>query len=180
MALSGGLAAVSMAGSAMSAYGKIRAGSEADKMFNRNAQIAEIQAQDAIARGKIEEKKARRVTEQVIGAQRVGLAAQGVDVNRGSALDVQADAAYLGELDVLTIRNNAAKEAWGFRTQADDLRYRGKVAKQEGWSGAANTILAGSTSILLSKYGGMGGMGGGGTPRSTAVPLEFNPATAGR
>lgn len=177
MALSGSMGMMAI-GTGMSAYGKIKAGSDADKLFGRNATIAEIQAQDAIARGKIEEKKSRRVTEQVIGAQRTGFAAQGVDVNRGSALEVQADAAYLGELDALTIRNNAAKEAWGFRTQSEDLRYRGKLAKREGISDALNTIVASGSSILLSKYGGMGGMGG--ASRSTAVPLEFNPSTAGR
>lgn len=177
MALSGSMGMMAV-GTGMSAYGKIKAGSEAEKLFGRNAEIAEIQAKDAIARGKVEEKKSRRVTEQVIAGQRVSLAAQGVDVNRGSAVDVQADAAYLGELDALTIRNNAAKEAWGFRTQSEDLRYRGKLAKREGVSDAMNTIAASGSSILLSKYGSAGGLGR--SSRSTAVPLEFNPATAGQ
>lgn len=159
-------------GTGMSAYGQIRAGNQTDELFQRNAQIAEIQAQDAIARGKVEEKRARRTTEQVIGAQRTGFAGQGVDVNRGSALDVQADAAYLGELDALTIRNNAAKEAWGYRMQADDMRFQGKVAKQEGQFGAFKTILGAGSSMLMARYGG--GLGQtGGFNRSTAVPLDI-------
>lgn len=160
-------------GAGMSAYGQIQAGNQADKLYQRNAQIAEIQAKDALARGRVEAKRARRQTEQVIGAQRTGFAAQGVDVNRGSALDIQADAAYLGELDALTIRNNAAKEAWGYRTQADDLRFQGAVAKQEGQFGAFKTIIGAGGSMLMARYGG--GLGQqGGFNRSTAVPMDFD------
>lgn len=170
----GSTAAVSIMalGTGMSAYGQTRSGKETKGIYDRNAQLAELQAQDAIERGQVEETKSRRQTEQVIGRQRVSLAAQGVDINKGSALDVQADAAYLGELDALTIRNNAAKEAWGYRVQAQDYRYRGKVAQREGQFGAFKTILGSTGSFLLGKYGG-------GTRRQTP-DLDFDPLTAGR
>lgn len=140
-------------GTGMKAFGQIQAGNQQDKMLHRNADIADLQAKDAIQRGAIDQKKMRRQTEQVIGKQRVNMAAQGVDINKGSAVDVVADAAYLGELDALTIKNNAAKEAWGYKTQADDLRYRGRLAKKEGEMGAFNTILGGAGSMLMTKYG---------------------------
>ena len=146
-------------GAGVNAFGKMRAGNEANTLYQRNAQLADWQAADALQRGKIDEKKQRRVTEQVIGSQRAGLAAQGVDVNRGSALDVQADAAYLGELDALTIRHNAAKEAWGYGVQAQDFRTKGRIAQREGQFGAFSTLLGSAGSILLAKYGG-------GTPTS--------------
>ncbi len=147
--------AVVAGGTAMSAYGQMRSGKETNALFQQNAQIAEYQAQDAEARGKVGEKQSRRLTEKVIGAQRTSLAGQGVDVHRASALDVQADAAYLGELDALTIRNNAAKEAWGYRMQARDLSQRGKLAQREGQFGAFNTILGSGGSLLLAQYGGV-------------------------
>lgn len=168
---------VTAVGAGMGAYGQIKSGKESQKMFQRNAEIAEYQAQDAEARGKIDERKMRQLTEKTIGAQRAGLAGQGVDVNTGSALDVQADAAYLGELDALTIRTNAAKEAWGYRTQAQDLTQRGKNARREGEFGAFNTILGAGSSLLLAQYGG--GMSSG-TKRSSAQDMNFNPSTAGR
>lgn len=146
--------AVVAGGTAMSAYGQMQSGKETNTLFQQNAQIAEYQAQDAEARGKVGEKQSRRLTEKVIGAQRTSLAGQGVDVNRGSALDVQSDAAYLGELDALTIRNNAAKEAWGYRMQAKDLSTRGRNAKREGEWGAYTTILGSGGSLLLAQYGG--------------------------
>jgi hypothetical protein len=164
-------------GAASSAMGKIQAGNAGKDMMNFNAGIADWQAQDALARGRINEKRSRQQTEQTIGTQRVALASQGVDVNRGSALDVQADAAYLGELDAITIRNNAQKEAWGYKTQAANYRYQGSNAQREGMFGAFQTIVGAGGSLLLAKYGaGIGTTAG----RSSSVPLDFNPATAGR
>ncbi len=141
-------------GTATSAYGSVKAGNDAKDIYGRNALIGEWQAQDAEVRGRIDEKKMRRVTEGKIGSLRTSLAAQGVDVNKGSALDVQADAAYLGELDALTIRNNARKEAWGYRVQADDMRNRGSIAQREGTFGAFETVVGSAGSLLLAKYGG--------------------------
>ena len=141
-------------GAGFGAYAKIKAGEKAEDMFYRNAGFADWQATDALERGAINEKRQRQTTEQVIGQQRTSLASQHVDVNKGSALDVQADAAYLGELDALTIRNNAAKEAYGYSVQAEDLRQRGQNAKQEGVMEGISTILGGGSSLLLAKYGG--------------------------
>lgn len=172
----GATAAVSVValGAGMGAYGQMRSGKETQGIYDNNAQIADWQAQDALDRGVVNERTMRRQTKQVIGSQRASLASQGVDINKGSALDVQADAAYLGELDALTIRNNAAKEAWGYRVQANDYRNKGKIAKREGTFGAFNTILGSAGSLLLSNYGGYGRA----SSRSTSAPdLEFDPST---
>lgn len=141
-------------GTALSAFSNMKAGSEQKKMFERNAGFAEWQAADATTRGQVNETRQRQSTEQVIGAQRTSLATQGVDVNSGSSLDVQADASYLGELDALTIRSNAAKESYGYKVQAEDYRKRGQYAKQEGDMNAVQSIIGGGSSLLLSKYGG--------------------------
>lgn len=143
-------------GAGYSAYSSMKAGSAQQGMFQRNAQFAEAQAIDAEARGRVNEQRQRETTEGVIGSQRVSFAAQGVDVNKGSSLDVQADAAYLGELDALTIRNNAAREAWGYRTQAGDFMQQGQYARDAGQMQAYNTILGAGGSLLLAKYGGYG------------------------
>jgi hypothetical protein len=140
--------------------------SQAD-LAEYNAAVAEIQAKDAQTRGKIEADRFRARTRVFIGEQRAGIAATNVDVGFGSAVDVQADTAFLGELDALTIRTNAAREAWGFRVEATDLRKRAQIARLEGdaaaeaggirrsasrW-GAAGTILSTGASLLESRYG---------------------------
>jgi hypothetical protein len=97
-----------------------------------NASVADLQAKDAVTRGKEAEDRFRSSVDQMVGTQRATFAASNVDVGFGSALDVQADAVHLGELDALTIRSNAAREAWGFKMQAEDLRRRATITRTEG------------------------------------------------
>ena len=136
------------------------------QVLDYNAAVADIQAKDAIERGAEQESRFRSQVRQTVGAQRAAFAASNIDVSFGSAVDVQADAAYLGELDALTIRSNAAREAWGYKVQATDIRKRAEIARKEGvmmaeagrqqasaynWA-AAGTLLSGATSLLQARY----------------------------
>lgn len=114
----------------------------------QNAGLADQQAADAIARGSIEENRQRLVTRHEIGSTRAGLAASGVDIGSGSALDVQGSEAAIGELDALTIRNNAAREAWGYNVDAIKDRQAAKLAEMGGKNAAAG-IRNASVSTLL-------------------------------
>lgn len=175
------LAWLTVGAAGLSAYGQIRAGQSAAKagvaereaaesqgeLADYNANVAELQAADAIARGAEEENRFRMGVRGIIGAQRAGFAGSNIDVGFGSALDVQADAAFLGELDALTIRTNAAREAWGFKVEAEDLRQRGRIARKEGryleaagrerrtqsYIGAGSSLLGSGVSLLESRYG---------------------------
>ena len=89
-----------------------------DKAAGFNASIAERQAQDATARGAFDAGQIATAGRQRIGAQRVAAAGSGVDVGTGSALDLQGDEAHFSALDRQTRLNNAAAEAWGYRTQS--------------------------------------------------------------
>jgi hypothetical protein len=170
-----------LGGTALSVVGQVKAGNAAKRageaqqraansqadLADYNAAVAEVQAQDAIARGAEDESRFRQGVRTLIGSQRAGFAAGNVDVGFGSAVDVQADAAMLGELDALTIRTNAAREAWGYKVQAEDLRRRGQIARKEGvmfneagrtnqsaarW-GAGGTLLNTGASLLEARYG---------------------------
>ena len=175
------LTALAIGSLAVSAYGAIRQGKalkEAGKRENEaaqsqaeivdyNADVADVQAKDAIARGQEEEDRYRQGVRTLIGSQRAGFAAQGVDVTQGSAVDVVADTAYLGELDALTIETNAGREAWGYQVQAADLRKRAEVTRKTGINAekagssmgnaaylqGAGTVLSGAGSLLESRYG---------------------------
>lgn len=97
-----------------------------------NANIARLQAADAIERGREAEERFRQGVKMQIGGMRAGFASQNVDVGFGSAVDTQADAAYLGELDALQIRTNAAREAWGYNVQAEDYGKRAEITRKSG------------------------------------------------
>lgn len=173
--------ALAIGGLALSAFSQVRAsraqrqaGEQAQEasesqaeLQEANAAIADVQAKDAIARGAVEESKFRMGVRGLIGSQRVAFASGNIDAGFGSAVDVQADAAYLGEIDALTIRSNAAREAWGYRVAGDDLRQRADIARREGANaaaagrsmqtagliGAGQSLLGGAGSLLAARYG---------------------------
>ena len=150
-------------GTALDVFGKVkagnaakRAGKEAQDLEEFNARVAEDQAEDAIRRGVDEEQQLRGLIRQTIGAQKAGFAAGNIDVGSGSAVDVQADAAYLGELDALTIRENAAREAKGYRADAERARRRGKYAAMTGRMDQTASRFQAAGSILGSAAQGAG------------------------
>ena len=82
----------------------------------RNNQItADRLATDATERGRVEEDRQRLRTRALLGTQTAILAGQGTDL-AGSPTDILGDTAAAGETDALAIRSNAAREAWGHRT----------------------------------------------------------------
>jgi hypothetical protein len=131
------------AASAADTQGKFEAG-----ILRQNADFSDQQAADAVARGQIDEGRQRLDTKQRLGASKAALAAQGVDVGYGSALDVQSSEAQLGELDALTIRNSAAREAWGYKVQGLGYRQQAKLAELGGINQGA-ALRSNATSTLL-------------------------------
>lgn len=176
-------------GYGIDAWGKHKAGKAARKMADLQADalllqhggdggfgaaLGEIQAKDAIARGAQEESKFRQGVRGLIGSQRAGFAAGNIDVSYGSAVDVQAESAFMGELDALTIRTNAAREAWGYRVQgsasggdpgagsraaeAAMLRLQGKQSAIQSRYAIAGTLLGFGASLYnTSRRGGGSG-----------------------
>lgn len=144
-----------------------RAADSSAELSDYNASVADLQAADALERGHEDESRFRSQVRGIIGAQRAGIAASGTDVNYGSALDVQADAAFLGELDALQIRTNASREAWGYKVQSHDFRRRAQIQRQEGVQlaeggraaqtssrfAAAGSIIGTGASLLEARYG---------------------------
>lgn len=148
MGATGALAALS----AGNAYSQSQAiSSQADyrtRIAALNSRNSELRAKDAIERG--EEAAGRHKTQvrKLIGAQRAALAAQGIDVNSGSAMEVQNDTAKLGELDAMTIRNNAWREAMGYRMQGNNYIAEGEFAGLSAENQSTNTLLTGGIQAL--------------------------------
>lgn len=132
---------LTVAGGVTGAYGQYQAGKTNQKLMNVNAQIADWQADDALDRGREAASRHRAEVRRLTGSQRARLAAQGIDIDSGSALDIQLDTAGLGERDALEIENAARREAWGYKVQAQDYRTRGQIARYEGKQQAIGTLL---------------------------------------
>lgn len=136
-------AASSLISSNSNASGATEQASYQDSKFQTNAGIADAQSADAIARGDRNALAQDRKVKLLIGTQRAKLGAQGADLSSGSALDVTSDTAGLGAEDVLQIKNNAFREAWGYSTQAQDYRAQASLVKTGGQNVARNSILTG-------------------------------------
>jgi hypothetical protein len=148
--------AATVASGVMAAGGAIKQGQAAKQQANyqsavdrNNATIAGWQADDATKRGQIEEQRQRLATSRLAGAQRAGMASNGIEIGSGSPLDVLTDTAMLGELDALTIRSNAEREAYGARVQGSNLmaqssltRMAGRNAQQASYISAGGSLLS--------------------------------------
>lgn len=124
-------------------------------VMKNNAIYAERAAKDAEARGKIAEDQQRMQTQQLIGRQRALLAANGVMVDTGSAADLTADTAMIGEQEALTVRNNAQREANGYRQQGANFDSQAYIAQQNSgmnWMGVGGTALSGIGSVADKWY----------------------------
>jgi hypothetical protein len=151
-AISLGLGAI---GTGTSVLGQINAQAAAGaqqsylaQFARQRQQLAEQQARAAIQRGQVAEQKQRDLTAQRIGTQQAVLAAQGTDM-AGSPTDILVDTARAGEHDALTIRNNAAREAYGYRVQA--AGYGADAALRESFEpsylGAGASLLMGASAL---------------------------------
>lgn len=108
-------------------------GQQEESAFNQvqalqNAQLAEFAAADTVARGNREAAFQRMEGGDLVGRQKVAYAASGVDPTVGTAAAVQADTRARSEMDAMQIENNAAREAWGFRTTGKQYK---REAQQE-------------------------------------------------
>lgn len=118
------------------------------RMLGQNADLADQQAGDAIARGTLAEQQVRSQTRGAVGSARVGAAAQGIDTTVGSAGDIAAQTKSAGEFDAMTTKLNAAREAWGFTTEAQNYRNQA-VLRRAGAANQAGAMRTAATGTLL-------------------------------
>lgn len=152
--------------SAMGAYNQAKgekAALEAQAQVElQNVQLAQWQSEDAIARGGNEANRAQLRGAQVKGSQRAAMAANGVDLGYGSALEVITDTDYLTAVDVQTIQQNAAREAWGYRVQGRQSLDRAAALRRgasqvKPWLSAGTSLLTSATSVAGKWYSGGSG-----------------------
>ncbi|MEQ1771205.1 MAG: hypothetical protein ABL879_15340 [Devosia sp.] len=148
-----GSLAMSTAGaltSSFGAYGESRAQKQALQygatVDRNNAMLAEWQAADALNRGEKSWQKHNLDVAALKGTQRAVLASHGVALDEGSAARILSDTDFLGALDAQTIRNNAAKESFGYEAQA--TQYKNDAAMKDYGASGIHPKLAGLTTLL--------------------------------
>lgn len=125
------------------------------RLMERNAQQSQLEAQDAIDRGKVAENDQRLQVKKMIGAQRAAAASGGLLADSGSNLDLTGDTAGYGELDALTIRRNAQLEAWGIRNNAENYTGQANLSRMKSSSpllAAGGSLLTGASQFAGQLY----------------------------
>lgn len=156
-----GMTAFGAGMSAVGAYNKSKADKAAyeyqAQVARNNAQVAEWQAQDAIMRGQTAEGNQRMKTAQLKGTQRAAMAARGLALDEGSPLDILTTTDLMGERDALTVRDNAAKEAWALREQGKGYTANAgllgfRADSESPLMSAGSTLLTGAGQVASSWY----------------------------
>lgn len=135
-----------------------------------NAQIAGLQAEDAITRGQAEAQAAGTQAAQLKGQQKAALAGNGVDVSTGSAADIMNETDKLSTLDIVSIKSNAAREAFGYRAQAVGYNSQAEMTRKAGKAAANNTLLTGGANFLAGSARTYGSL----EPNAKEKNLNFN------
>lgn len=141
----------------ISAYQQGQAASKAAaynaQVADNNSKIATQNAEFAGAEGEANAGASAMKTASQIATIKTAQAANGVDVNSGSAVNVRASEAELGEVNALNIRANAARQAYGYATQSQQFTSQKQLdevqsdqANTGSYLSAAGSFLGGASS----------------------------------
>lgn len=118
------------------------------KVAQDNAKIAEENAKNERQSGLEEARRQRIKTIQTIGAQQTAMAANGIDIASGSALDTVSDTAQTGELDALMLQYNSERQAFNYEMQSNNFTnqanldmFAAKNAKTTGTLNAVGSVV---------------------------------------
>lgn len=122
-----------------------------------NALIEERAAASAVEQGQAQAANVYMRGAQVQGAQRAAAAANGVDVNTGSAAALQASTDYITNRDADTVTANAARAAMGYtQQQQNDLANAGQYyaagSRVSPFMAGATSLLGSATSVASTWY----------------------------
>lgn len=172
--------AISVAGAAAGAVGQMKQASAAksaadyqSKVQAGNQEIALKNASFAAASGEQKAAVQQQKTRAQVGAIEAAQGSSGVDINSPTASAVRTSQGELGALDAQTIRSNAAREAYGYQTQATNFgnqaladTAQGENAEISGEIGAGSGLLSGVGNASLNYAKIMGNASGVNTSNS--------------
>lgn len=129
-----------------------------------NAQASRNQAKRVLQAGIQQERASKNATNQMLGRQRVSMAAQGIDVSTGNALDIQEQTVQFGIEDAQIIRNNAFLEAMGYEQQAINYKAQANISGMAESNKVSSSLIGAG----ISYFGGAAGQ----SNKSKAVAIS--------
>lgn len=136
------LTALAVASTVTQGIGAMKQGRYQNNIAQYNARNQENQAIQLKNQANEAENKQREQTQQLIGKQRAAAAANGVNVDSGSALQLQKDSALFGEVDALKIRSNYQNEVNALNTQSELTSLEGEASLASGKNAFGTSLLS--------------------------------------
>lgn len=170
--------ALAIAGAAISAVGTVAGGIATQNAANYQAQVANnnsivaqqnaIQAEEA---GSVAAENQSLKGAAELGKVKATQAANGIDVNTGSAVDVQASERETNQLNTENVFHNDLLKAYGYRVQSENFQSEGELDEAKASEAVPASVLSatgsllGSASSIGSKWSGStNSLFGGGSP----------------
>lgn len=121
-----------------------------------NAKLAQLQGKEALSAGDAEAARKEEQNRLQVGAARAASAASGTDVSSDTVTRNVNAIREIGAADELTIKNNAARTAWGFQTQSIMDTFKGQFAQLTAKAQSEQTLVTGGLKAVsgpMSIYG---------------------------
>lgn len=134
---------VTMAVTAVSAFGQINAGRNAKMQGDLQGQVddysAQVEQQSALETARL----IRRAGRRQVGAANAAYAGAGVKVGEGSAGETERQINLDVEHDAYQALLEGSRRASGLRVQGEFARSQGRMAESAGYVNAIGTVLGG-------------------------------------
>jgi hypothetical protein len=154
---------LAMAGAGVSAAGTIAGGIASQNasnyqaaVANNNSIVAQQNAVHAEQAGEVSAENQSLKGAAEGGKVKVAQAANGVNVNSGSALDVQVGERETNQLNTETVFQNDLMQAYGYRVQSENFQSEAALDKAKADEAVPAAVLS-ATGSLLSSASGIGG-----------------------
>lgn len=121
------------------------------RVADQNARLSDEQARDALDRNKVDAQRLYRKIGQTAGQQTAAMAANGIDLSSGSALQVQQDTSAIGAEDVAQLYKSGAQEERGYEISAANDRAKAQGARQA----ATGALVSGAFDVASTVLGGV-------------------------
>lgn len=152
---------MSAGGSILGAFGKGTEDASKGAMYGYQSGMAELRRKIALQNrdyslqtGEDQAFRYGLKAKQEMGKIAVHQGASRIDVSSGSSADVRASQKYVTDLDAATIRNNAARKAYGYEVEAmkegaqrDIYSFAQQGTKDAAFFDVAGSLLGGASSV---------------------------------
>jgi hypothetical protein len=126
---------------AISAYSAIQQGEQQEEWADYQADQADADARAEEGAAKVEAERIRKLARLQAGEANASLAASGVKLGEGSALNINKDIYARAEEDAVMAAFGGADRKARTLAEADGARIKGKQAANAGMVSAAGTVL---------------------------------------